>query len=188
MWCAKVRKNGYQLVVPRQDFSSNAQNVTNFGELERLEVKKRLRDGGKTCADILTVYSHKKKKRVTIGRSTVSRIAKETGLVVAVPKALRVGGTTAHHNRMRRSDYWLDKGQAFVNGVFFCDESKIRFKDKRNKRIDIKWVTKGTAGESNWYDDPVHCAQINIIMLQSRNGIEWYKIYKKHMKKEHYVK
>lgn len=106
----------------------------------------------------------------------------------AVPKRMKIGGNTAHHNRMRylEAKYWNSKDQEFIDGIFFADESKMTFKMHKNRSIDIKWVLRGNASESNWYEDPRHPGQINLFLMQSKEGIEYSYIYEKNMKKSDY--
>ena len=64
-----------------------------------------------------------------------------------------------------------------------ADESKMKFRVNMNRQIDIEWVFRGDAEEANWFEDPRHPGQINLFILQSKNGIEFHEIYNKNMNK-----
>ena len=70
--------------------------------------------------------------------------------------------------------------------MWFADESKMSLREHKNKQIDIEWVPRGTAGQSNWYEKPRWPGQINLFIVQSRNGIELYDIYDRNMNKTIY--
>ena len=112
----------------------------------------------------------------------------ELSMVAARPKAMKVGGNTAHHNKCRliEAQYWDKQSQRKINGSWFADESKITFRKHLNRQIDIKWVLRGEAGEANWYEKPRHPGQINLFLVQSINGIEIYDIYKENMGLDRY--
>ena len=78
------------------------------------------------------------------------------------------------------------KGQAYINAMCHADESKMKFKERKNKSIDIIWVYRGQAGEANWFEDQRHPGQCNLYLMQSRNGIEYYEIYDKTLNKTRY--
>ena len=95
---------------------------------------------------VVTVWSDKKTKQVEVSASTVRRALKrkfpdEPSMLAARPKGMKVGGETAHHNKCRllEAQYLKAKGQAFVDGMFFADETKIRFREHKNRQIDIEW-------------------------------------------------
>ena len=67
--------------------------------------------------------------------------------------------------------------------MVFADESKMRFRDHRNKQIDIEWVFRGDASEANWHEEPRHCTQINLFIVITRQGILMYDLYDKNMTK-----
>ena len=77
-------------------------------------------------------------------------------MVAAKPKGHRVGGNSAHHNKCRllEAKFWKSQPQEVINGIWFADESKMSLREHKNKMIDIEWVPRGTAGESNWYETP----------------------------------
>ena len=52
-----------------------------------------------------------------------------------------------------------------------ADESKMKFRVNMNRQIDIEWVFRGDAEEANCFEDPRHPGQINLFILQSKNGI-----------------
>lgn len=103
-------------------------------------------------------------------------------------KRLRVGGETPHHDRCRLHEalFLKMKGQDYINGMFHADESKMKFKERKNKQIDIIWVYRGQAGEANWFEDQRHPGQCNLYLMQSWNGIEYYEIYDKTLNKTRY--
>ena len=113
-----------------------------------------------------------------IAPASIRRLAKrkfedEPPLMVSVPKGRKIGGDTAHHNkaRLHEARYWLSQGQEYVNGLWFADETKMKFSLQKNRQIDIEWVPRGEAHDANWYDKPTHTAQINIFLVESINGI-----------------
>ena len=111
------------------------------------------------------------------------KLGDEASLVAAKPKGMKVGGLTAHHNRCRLAEarFWKSKDQDFIDGIWMADESKITFREHKNRSIDIVWVYRGDAGKSNWYEQQRWPGQINLFLLQSRNGIELYGLYDKNL-------
>ena len=109
--------------------------------------------------------------------------------VAAKPKKMRVGGRTAHHNKARlvEAKFWKAQDQDVINGVWFADESKMRFREHKNSQIDIEWCFRGEAGEANWYESPRHTTQINLFVVQSRSGIMLFDIYGANMTKAIYA-
>ncbi len=71
-------------------------------------------------------------------------------------------------------------------GLWCVDESKMTFREHKNKMIDIEWVYRGEAGEANWYEQPRWPGQINLFILQSIEGIELFYIYDNNMKMDDY--
>ena len=104
-------------------------------------------------------------------------------MVAARPKGMRIGGNTAHHNKCRliEARYWKSQGQDVVDGIFFADETKIAFREHKNKQIDIEWVYRGTASESNWYEKMRWPGTINLFLMMSKDGIELTEIYHKNL-------
>ena len=96
---------------------------------------------------------------------------------------------TAHHNKSRLIEprYWNNKPQNKIDGMVFADESKMRFRDHRNKQIEIEWVFRGDASEANWHEAPRHCTQINLFIVITRRGILMYDLYNKNMTKPDYA-
>ena len=111
-------------------------------------------------------------------------------MVAAVPKAMRIGGNTAHHNRCRKieAQFWMSKDQSYIDNMWFGDESKMSFRVHKNKAIDIKWCLRGTAGETNWYEHHRWPGQVNLFLVQSKEGIEYSYLYDKNMKLSDYKK
>jgi hypothetical protein len=107
----------------------------------------------------------------------------EPSMVAAVPKGLKVGGWSAHHCRARllEAQFWNGLTDEQLNGIWFADESKMTFREHKNRAIDIKWVYRGQASGANWYEKPRWPGQINLFLLQSIHGIEYSDIYQKNM-------
>ena len=104
-------------------------------------------------------------------------------MVAATPKGMRIGGWSSHHRRARlkEAEFWDSLTDEELNAIWFADESKMTFREHKNKSIDIKWVYRGQAGEANWYDKPRWPGQINLFLVQSIHGIEYSDIYMKNM-------
>lgn len=137
---------------------------------------------------VATVWSDKKGKQIPVSASSVRRCLKrkfpdEPSMVAARPKGMRVGGNTAHHNKCRLMEarYWKSQGQDVVDGIFFADETKIAFREHKNKQIDIEWVYRGTASEFNWYEKMRWPGTINLFLMMSKDGIELTEIYHKNL-------
>ncbi len=139
------------------------------------------------------MYSDKKGKQISVSASTARSYLKrplgdEPSHVAAKPKGHKVGGRTAHHNKCRlvEAKFWKSQPQEVINKMWFADESKMRFREHRNKQIDIEWCFRGDASETNWYETPRHCTQVNLFLVQSRTGIMLYDIYDYNMTKQKY--
>ena len=104
-------------------------------------------------------------------------------MVPAKPKGMRIGGWSSHHRRARlkEAEFWNNLTDEELNAIWFADESKMTFREHKNRSIDIKWVYRGQAGEENWYDKPRWPGQINLFLVQSIHGIEYSDIYTKNM-------
>ena len=187
-WAKRVERNDFDITDTRQDFSSNSNNATKFRTEEIREIRTELQKPHVKSGDIVAVNG----KPIT--SSSVRRIVKrkfedEPPLMVSVPKGRKIGGDTAHHNkaRLHEAQYWLSQGQEFVDGLWFADETKMKFSQQKNRAIDIEWTPRGEAHDANWYDKPTHTAQINLFLVESINGIEYHKVYHNNMKKVHYT-
>ncbi len=109
-------------------------------------------------------------------------------MMAAKPKKMKVGGTTAHHNksRLHEAKWWNRQSDDVINGIFFADESKMTFREHRNSAIDIEWTFRGQCQDANWYESPRHVCQVNLFLMMSRDGIEFYDIYNENMTKARY--
>ena len=204
-WVRRVRENDYEVTRCEQDYSKSSQNSRIFFEPEKKRIRDFIREEKLKCTDIASVWKDKRKdmgrrmcedrgKQVQVSASTARRFLKEPlgdepSHVAARPKGMRVGGQTAHHNKARLTEakYWKSQPQEVINGIVFGDESKMRMKEGRNKMIDIEWCFRGDASETNWYEDPRHTTQINLFLVQSIDGILFYELYNRNMKKAHYI-
>ena len=187
-WVARVRKNNYRVTSVQQDYSKSSQNRRKLFDNEIQYIRQTVRKDELKCNELVSVFSDKKNRQVTVSASTVRRCLKrpfrdEPSMVAARPKGMKVGGKTAHHNKCRRieAEYWNKQSQKKIEGIWFADESKITFRKHLNRQIDIKWVLRGEATEANWYEKPRHPGQINLFLVQSIDGIELYDIYKNNM-------
>ena len=151
-------------------------------------IRNRIRHDELKCNEVISVFSDKKNKRITVSKSTVRRCLKrpfldEPSMIAARPKAMTVGGDTAHHNKCRfvEAEYWNKQSQKKIEGIWFADESKITFRKHPNRQIDIKWALRGEATQTNWYEKQRHPGQINLFLVQSSEGIELFDIYKSNM-------
>ena len=95
---------------------------------------------------------------------------------------------TVHHNKVKliEAKYWNNKFQEEIDGIVFADESKMRFCEHHNKRIDIEWCFRGDSSEVNWHEAPRHCTQINLFLVITKSGILMYDLYNKNMSKADY--
>ena len=192
-WVARVRKNNYRVTSVQQDYTKSSQNRRKIFDNEMQYIRQTIREDELKSNELVSVFSDKKNHNISVSASTVRRCLKrpfmdEPSMVAARPKAMKVGGNTAHHNKCRRieAEYWNNQSQRKINGIWFADESKITFRKHLNRQIDIKWVLRGEAGEANWYEKPRHPGQINLFLVQSIDGIELYDIYKENMGLERY--
>ena len=62
----------------------------------------------------------------------------------------------------------------------------MRFREHKNKQIDIEWCFRGEASHTNWFEAPRHSTQVNLFLVQSIDGIMLYEIYDYNMNKDHY--
>ena len=200
LWAKRVRNNDWEMTNTSQDYSHNRENATKFGSDERRRIHEELMKPHKKCGDIIVVHSTKENKHIEISSSSVRRIAKSqldggptqggtVSLQPAAPKLRKIQGDTAHHNKMRlrEAEFWISKGQEYVNGLWFADESKMTFSCSPNKKIDIEWTPRGQCGLANWHDVPRHTGQINLFLVISKSGVVDYRIYDDNMKKVHYT-
>ena len=67
------------------------------------------------------------------------QLGDERSHVAAKPKGFKVGGMTAHHNKVKLTEArdWNNKPQDEINGMVFADESKMRFREHPNKQINM---------------------------------------------------
>ena len=193
-WAARVRQNKYQFTTTATDYSKTSQNRRKFFDAEQLRIRARVKAEKLKSTQVVTVWSDKEQEQVEVSASTVRRALKrkfpdEPSMLAARPKGMKVGGETAHHNKCRRleAQYLKAKGQAYVDGMFFADETKIRFREHKNKQIDIEWCYRGEANETNWFEDQRWPGQINLFLLQSKDGVEMFEIYPKTLNKRKYA-
>ena len=204
-WVRRVRDNDFEVTSCKQDYTKSSQNSRIFFEPEQKRIRDFIREEKLKCTDIASVWKDKRKdagrrmcedrgRQVTVSATSARRfmnkqLGDEPSHVAAKPKGMRVGGMTAHHNKARlfEARYWKNQPQEVINGIVFADESKMRMKEGRNKMIDIEWCFRGDASETNWYEDPRHSTQINLFLVQSIDGILFYELYDRNMKKSHYV-
>ena len=197
-WVSRVRDNEYEVTTCEQDYKKSRENSRIFFKPEQKRIRDFIREGKLKCTDIASVWKDKRGdkggKQVQVSASSARRFMKaplgdEPSHVAAKPKGMRVGGQTAHHNKARlvEARYWKNQPQEVIEGIVFGDESKMRMKEGRNKQIDIEWCFRGDASETNWYEDPRHTTQINLFLVQSIDGILFYELYDRNMKKAHYV-
>lgn len=188
-WVGRMRQNGYKFTAVKIDYSRSRYNRKRFFDAEQRRIRDLVREEKLKSTQVATVYSDKERKQIPVSASSTRRFLKrkfpdEPSMVAARPKGMKVGGNTAHHNKCRliEAKYWRSKGQDFIDRMFFADESKITFREHKNKQIDIEWVFRGEACDSNWYEEPRWPGQINLFILQSKRGIEYYDIYHRNMK------
>ena len=192
-WIRRVRENDYKVTSCEQDYSQSSQNRRQFYEAEQKRMRDFIREEKLKCTEIASVYSDKKKKQIPVSKSTARRYMKiqldgEPSHVAAKPKGHKIGGMTAHHRKCRlvEARFWNNQPQRKINGMVFADESKMRFREGRNKQIDIEWCFRGDASETNWYENPRHTTQVNLFLVQSIDGIMLWDLYDYNMTKETY--
>jgi hypothetical protein len=192
-WVGRVRQNNYQVTNCEQDYTNSSQNRRRFYDNEQQRIRDIIREEKWKSTEIGSVYSDKEKKQITVSATSARRIMKrpfrgEPSMLPAKPKRMKVGGRTAHHRKCRlvEAKFWKKQPQEIINGIWFADESKMTFRVHKNSSIDIEWVFRGTASESNWHEAPRHSAQVNLFVLMSREGIEFYDIYDVNMTKARY--
>ena len=168
-WAARCRNNKYELTSVQADYSRSSQNSRKFFDAEQKRIRDKVISDELSCGDVTTVWSDKKGRLVSVSKSYVRRALKrklddEPSMIAAVPKGMRIGGLSDHHNRARlhEAKYWLSKPQEFIDNMWFADESKMTFKEHKNKRIDIKWIYRGNSAmmDSTFYEDPRWSGQI----------------------------
>ncbi len=187
-WVKRVERNGFDITDTRQDFSNNGNNARKFYSADIRQIRHELQKPNVKFGDIVAV-NDKQIAPASIRRLAKRKFEDEPPLMVSVPKGRKIGGDTAHHNkaRLHEARYWLSQGQEHVNGLWFADETKMKFSPQKNRQIDIEWVPRREAHDANWYDKPTHTAQINLFLVESINGIEYENIYFNNMKKVHYT-
>ena len=143
----------------------------------------------------MNVYSDKKGDQINVSASTARRFMKmplgdEPSYVAARPKGMKVGGRSAHHSKCRliEARFWKIQPQEIIEGMWFGDETKMRFREHKNKQIDIEWCFRGEASHTNWFEAPRHSTQVNLFLVQSIDGIMLYEIYDHNMTQEHYTR
>ena len=171
-WCDKVRRNDYQPSALLSDYTTSSQNARKLTDDEQRQVRKKVLEEKLNCNEVVNIYSESKQREILISQSTVRRALKrkfpdEPSMVAAVPKPMKIGGGSAHHNRCRliEAEYWNAKSQAFINRMWFADEKKITFREHKNRSIDIEWCMRGTAGITGWYECPRWPGQVNLLSL-----------------------
>ncbi len=192
-WCKRVKDNGYMTTSCVQNYTQSSQNGRKFFHAEQKRIRDFIREEKLKCTDIACVYSDKEKKLISVSTESARIYMKmplgdEPSHVAAKPKGYRVGGKTAHHNKCRYIEacFWKGQPQDVIDGMWFADESKMRFREHHNKQIDIEWCFRGDASETNWYEQPRHSTQVNLFLVQSRNGVMLFDIYDYNMTKQKY--
>jgi len=192
-WVRRVRENNYQVTNCEQDYTQSSQNRRKFFDNEQQRIRDFIREEKLKSNEIGSVYSDKKKKQITVSATSARRIMKrpfrgEPSMVPSKPKKMKVGGRTAHHNKCRyiEAKFWKKQPQEIIDGIWFADESKMVFRVHKNSQIDIEWVFRGQASSANWHEAPRHSAQVNLFVMQSKEGIEFYDIYDENMTKARY--
>ena len=116
-WVNRVRKNSYRVTSVKQDYSNSSQNRRKVFDHEIQSIRNRIRQKELKCNEVVSVFSDKKNKQVTVSASTIRRCLKrpfrdEPSMVAARPKGMKVGGNTAHHNKCRKleAEYWSKQG------------------------------------------------------------------------------
>ncbi len=183
-WCAKVRENDYKPSHLLSDYTGSAQNANKWTIDEQKKLRKKVLDEKLKCNEVDMLYSAKHQSERSISASTVRRMLKrkfedEPSLVPVVPKPMKIGGLTAHHNRCRLTEAqnWLSKPQSLINKIWFADEKKVTFREHPNRSIYITWAIRGTAGRTGFYECPRWPGQTNLYLLQSIDGIEHVHIF-----------
>jgi hypothetical protein len=193
-WCGKVRGSDYKPTALLSNYHRSAQNAQKLNVDEQKQLRKKVRDEKLKCGEVVKVYAEKYQREVTISAATVRRTLKrrfsdEPSMVPAVPKPMKIGGKSPHHNRCRliEAQYWVSQPQSVINKIWFADEKKVTFREHPNRSIDITWTMRGTAGQTGFYECPRWPGQTNLYLLQSKNGIEHCHIYDHNLKKNHYI-
>ena len=117
-WVARVRKNNYRVTSVQQDYTKSSQNRRKIFDNEMQYIRQTVREDELKCNQLVSVFSDKKNSNITVSSSTVRRCLKrpfmdEPSMVAARPKAMKVGGNTAHHNKCRQigAEYWNKQSQ-----------------------------------------------------------------------------
>jgi hypothetical protein len=194
-WVRRVRENKYEVTSCEQDYSKSSQNRRKFFEAEQKRIRDFIREEKLKCTEIASVYSDKEGNQINVSASTARRFMKmplgdEPSHVAARPKGMKVGGRSAHHNKCRliEARFWKSQTQETIKGMWFGDETKMRFREHKNKQIDIEWCYRGEASHTNWFEAPRHSTQVNLFLVQSIDGIMLYEIYDHNMTQEHYAR
>ena len=195
-WCKRCRMNNWNVTEVKTNYATTSQNARKFFLPEQKRIRHEIKTKKMKSTEVTTVWSDKKNKLITISPTSARRYLKrklgnlpdERRMIPARPKGMKVGGDTPHHDRCRLTEaLWLKmKGQAYIDGMYHADESKIKFKERPNRQIDIEWTYLGEASETGWFEDQRHPGQINLYILQSKNGIEMYDIYHKNLGVQRY--
>ena len=193
-WVKRLRDNKWKMVPVKQDYSKSSQSSRKFFLPEQMRIRQMIKQNKMKATQVTVVWSDKENDFIPVSPSTARKYLKrryseeEPSMLAARPKAMKVGGNTPHHDRCRlhESLFLKMKGLDYIKRSFHADESKIKFKERPNKQIDIEWVYRGEAGEANWFEDQRHPGQINLFLMISRNGVELYEIFHKNMNMEMY--
>jgi hypothetical protein len=141
------------------DYTESSQNRRVLSDEDIGKIRKQVLTKKLKANEVLyAVWSESKQTNITLSTSTINRVLKrkwgdEPSMIAAVPKPMRIMGNASHYNRCRKheAEFWLAKDDQYIEGMWFGDESKITFREHKNRAIDIVWTLRGTAGATNWY-------------------------------------
>jgi len=95
--------------------------------------------------------SNKENCMVSPSRTTLGRVAKRGGLVIAEPKIVRITKYSDHHKKMRvlHAQWFLALPQVQQQQIWYSDEMGFPVTLTPNKKNDVYYVKKGEQTKSN---------------------------------------
>lgn len=144
----KYAANGYELDIAAVKFARRSK----FPDATKREIIAKLLKGASVRSLVKdNLFKNNKNKKVRVSRRETVRIAKKAGLVVCVPKEIRIRVHFSHHVvvRIAYAAWWLTLEQSYIDRMIYSDEMSFAISLPINRQNDILWVPRDKQSTSN---------------------------------------
>ncbi len=146
---ARYEANGYVFTVKDSPRSGRKRLL---GEIGVAEVVHELRtQPTRKVARSAALFESASGDQITVSRGTLRNVAAREGLVVSLPKTLRISNHCAHHlaARVAYCRFWLLLSQAQQRRIVYADEMNFPMTVSFNAKNDVISVPKGQQSTTN---------------------------------------